>query len=350
MGPKRTAKRGKRPASDDAAEEEEEVPKPSTKKTKKEPKSEEEKTNIGDKKELDKMYQAMKYQAKKGNNHPLEKYNNLTTKAEKQDFYNKYLKDKKFERFDIEEKNKAEKIQEEKGQEGWMSKFQVADHEKMAWDHPLMESKLASLPSRKHPIQEWADKGEMEYYYSSNIVTSRSDKSSHSTEIIAHGTANKATCDSMMQSQMATPPPNKAIEDGQGAADDGKDQKAITEQEADEKHQQMMEEWSGLKAKLQKATKAMGELSNEATTVQGALQGKPHFTGLIEEIMKQYNVFEPKKVEALQVLGMMNSITEATQMNKFMNKAKTTWEDSQCHILGFKLGAFKEAKMLVKST
>ena len=72
------------------------------------------KTNIGDKKELDKMYQAMKYQAKKGNNHPLEKYNNLTTKAEKQDFYNKYLKDKKFERFDIEEKNKAEKIQGER--------------------------------------------------------------------------------------------------------------------------------------------------------------------------------------------------------------------------------------------
>jgi hypothetical protein len=42
-----------------------------------------------------------------------------------------------------------------------MSKFQVADHEKMAWDHPLMESKLASLASRKHPIQEWADKGGM---------------------------------------------------------------------------------------------------------------------------------------------------------------------------------------------
>ena len=57
------------------------------------------------------MYQAMKYQAKKGNNHPLETHNNLTTKAEKQDFYNKNLKDKKFERFDIEEKNKAEKIQ-----------------------------------------------------------------------------------------------------------------------------------------------------------------------------------------------------------------------------------------------
>jgi hypothetical protein len=220
----------------------------------------------------------------------------------------------------------------------------------MAWDHPLMESKLASLPSRKHPIQEWADKGEMEYYYTSNILTSRTDKSSHSTEIIAHGTANKATCDSMMQSQMATPPPNKAIEDGQGATDDGKDQKAITEQEADEKHQQMMEEWSGLKAKLQKATKAMGELSNEATTVQGALQGKAHLTGLIEEMMKQYNAFERNKVEAFQVLGMMNSITEPAEMCKHMDKVKTILEENQCHILGFNLGAFKEAKMLVKST
>ena len=42
-----------------------EAPKPHNKKANKEPKSEDEKTNIGDTKELDKMYQSMKYQAKK---------------------------------------------------------------------------------------------------------------------------------------------------------------------------------------------------------------------------------------------------------------------------------------------
>ena len=83
-----------------------------------------------------------------------------------------------------------------------------------------------------------------------------------------------------MQSQMATPPPHKAIEDGQCPADKGKEE-GLTEQEANEKQQQMVEEWTGLKVKLQKATKKIGELSNDATTVQGALQGKAHLIGPI---------------------------------------------------------------------
>ena len=66
--------------------------------------------------------------------------------------------------------------------------------------------------------------------------------------------------------------------------------------------------------------------------------------------MKQRSVLEPKKVEALQVLGMMNSTTDPAEMCKHMDKVKTILEESQYHILGFKLGAFKEAKTLVKGT
>ena len=44
------------------------------------------------------------------------------------------------------------------------------------------------------------------------------------------------------------------------------------------------------------------------------LQGKPHVTGLLDDMMKQHSVFEPKRVEALQLLDMMNSITDHAEM------------------------------------
>ena len=41
--------------------------------------------------------------------------------------------------------------------EGWMTRFQVAHHEKLPMEHPLMMSKLASLTSQAHPQQKWRD-------------------------------------------------------------------------------------------------------------------------------------------------------------------------------------------------
>ena len=39
--------------------------------------------SIGEEKELDKMYQDMKYKDKKGNKHPLQAYNKFTSKKDK---------------------------------------------------------------------------------------------------------------------------------------------------------------------------------------------------------------------------------------------------------------------------
>jgi hypothetical protein len=145
---------------------------PPMKKPKKEPveKVDAGEPNIGEKKELDKMYQTMKYQDKKGNKHPLETYNKLTSKKEKAEFYAKYLKDKKFEWVAIEEETELKTLSTTGSFQGWVNKWQVADHLKMPLDHPLLQAKLASLPSRAHALQEWRDAGEMEYYYTSNQV------------------------------------------------------------------------------------------------------------------------------------------------------------------------------------
>jgi hypothetical protein len=82
-------------------------------KPKKEPdEKDESKDSIGEKKELYKMYQAMKYQVQKGNKHPLEAYNTLTTKKERAEFHAKYLKDKKFDWMAIDETTEAKTTQQ----------------------------------------------------------------------------------------------------------------------------------------------------------------------------------------------------------------------------------------------
>ena len=45
----------------------------------------------------------------KGNSNPMQVCNNLASKAEKQQFYNQYLKGKKFDMFAIEEKHNPER-------------------------------------------------------------------------------------------------------------------------------------------------------------------------------------------------------------------------------------------------
>ena len=43
---------------------------------------------------------------------------------------------------------------------GWMTRFQIAHHDMMPVGHPLMVSKLPSLPSHAHPQQQWRDAGD----------------------------------------------------------------------------------------------------------------------------------------------------------------------------------------------
>jgi hypothetical protein len=71
----------------------------------------------------------------------LDTYNKLTHKTEKADFFAKYLQSKKFDFLEIKEERSCVTEMTSKESEGWMSKYQIADLEKLAVDHPLMEKK-----------------------------------------------------------------------------------------------------------------------------------------------------------------------------------------------------------------
>ena len=311
---------------------------------------------IASKGELDKMYQAMKYLDKKGKKHPLAHYNQLTTRKEKTDFYAKYLKDKKFEFVSVDEETEVKTSNSHGSFKGWCTKWQIADYEKMPVGHALLEAKLASLPSRAHPIQQWRDAGEMEYYYESNQVEKNDETLSHGLRVQGHGTAQPKAVESLLQGLAASSShgPHKAIEDGNAPEKDAEDEvKDEAEGDEEEKKNEILEEWNELKGKLQKSTRSMGDLCMEAQTIQGALGHKLHLEGLVKKVRENLAVLEPAKQKALEALGLINTFTiKDTKVQEMQNKVKELGqlqEECQAHIEAFKQGAFREAKILLKS-
>ena len=89
----------------------------------------------------------------------------MRARKDQQDFDNKYGKDNisssgcRWRR-----EHEASRCRDKRAVEGWMTRFQIAEHENLPVDHPLMVSKLASLPSHAHVQLEWRDAGGIEYY------------------------------------------------------------------------------------------------------------------------------------------------------------------------------------------
>lgn len=230
---------------------------------------------------------------------------------------------------------------------------------KMAVDHPLLIAKLASLPSRAPALQEWRDAGEMEYYYTSNQVQLNSEEQSHGIRVQGHGTAQTKHMDNLLQGLPATSSssqgPHKAIEDGSAPEKtEGDDEKGEKDEEDEEQQKNaLLDEWNELKGKLQKATRTMGDLCMEAQTTQGALGHKTHLEGLVKKVRENLAVLEPAKQKALEALGLMNTITvKDTKVEEVKIKIAELGqlhEECMRHIEAFKLGAFKEAKILLKS-
>ena len=200
----------------------------------------------------------------------------MTSKKDKADFFARYLKDKKFEFVAVDETTEVKTSSTNESFKGWCNKWQVADYDKIPVGHVLLESKLAELPSRAHPIQEWKDAGGMEYYYESNQMEKNEETMSHGIRVQGHGTAQPKAMESLLQGLPASSHgPHKAIEDGDAPEKDAEDE-MNDEAKGDEedKKNAILEFWNELKGKFQKSTRTMGDLCMEAQTIQGALGQK----------------------------------------------------------------------------
>ena len=59
-------------------------------------------------------------------------------------------------------------------------------------------------------------------------------------------------------------------------------------------------------------------------------------------------LLEPQKMEALIALGLMSSLTGQQETNNHTGALQALCEDCTIHIEGFKKGAFKDARLLLK--
>ena len=99
----------------------------------------------------------------------------------------------------------------------------------------------------------------MEYYYKRNAKTVTSDKQSMALAVTSQGQVTKQYADSVLNGCLQAQTPPKAIEDGEPPEED------TSSLLPDD----MKETWVDCKQKLQKLTKAMADLSNEAQTILG---------------------------------------------------------------------------------
>ena len=100
-------------------------------------------------KDLDQLYSALRYKAKKGDANPLDKYSQLKTRGEKHDCWKMFKADKAFNFVNVQDENSVIRGNEVAQLKWWMTKFQIGDHEQLPVDHPLMVSLVADLPSRQ---------------------------------------------------------------------------------------------------------------------------------------------------------------------------------------------------------
>ena len=101
--------------------------------------------------------------------------------------------------------------------------------------------------------------GEMEYYYRGNAKTVTSDKQSMALTVTGQGQVSKQYAAIVLHASLQAQTPPKAIEYGEPQEEDT----------GSLLPNDMKETWAECTQKLQKVSKAMDDLSNEAQTIQG---------------------------------------------------------------------------------
>lgn len=305
-----------------------------------EPETEVDSNAMGPKCEMDKFYAALCYQKKKGNLAPLEAYSMLSDKAEKQNFLKQWLQDKKFSFVKVVESHATCSKSGSSTFQGWVSKYQVADYEKLPLDHPLLELKLADLPSRAHPIKTWADRGEKEYYYKSIAIKSESHQKQKEVAIQRQGNLTSAGWEGLSQgmdvgTEVPGDVPMRALEDGVPTV-----KKELLE-DLGVIHKELL-------VKLKKLQKAMLEVESDALKCKAKLKerlnNKPYLAPMLEQLEKQWEIFQPAKDHIVKVIACLPDV--CSQENN--DQMQVALEEGQAHLDAFKNSAFKDAQAMLK--
>jgi hypothetical protein len=223
-----------------------------------------------------------------------------------------------------------------------MTRFQIADQEKIPVDNPLMVSLLAELPSRQCSSSSWKEAGEMEYYYQGRSSLTKKESKLREVATLQEVKVQDAKVDQLlvhvdpMEESMQAP--QKALEDGVVK----KDPDVMEQEEVEAKYKDTL-------AKVRKMTKAMNDLSYDgscsAAKGKAVIKEKPYLQdmlGTLREQLKTFNEAKDKIISEMTCLADMDPDPEGLLL------AQQLLQDGSNHIEAFKSGVFCDVKANVK--
>ena len=145
-----------------------------------------------------KLYSAINYASKWGDDTPLETYKLCNTNQQKRAFLDKHLADKTLARCRrVQQTQECNKQSESSVLKGWYNQYQVADFEKMPMDSPGLKAYLKTLQSKPHSKKAFADARELEYYYESTEKVEKKQTHEDSTILSRDVLLNQAHHEAM---------------------------------------------------------------------------------------------------------------------------------------------------------
>jgi hypothetical protein len=289
--------------------------------------------------DLNKMYSAMQYEKKKnGNGKPLETYQALQTSKEKHNFWRSFLSDKKFTWLTVQENYTHTTSTKDVHIEGWLSKYQVADAEKLPLESELLQDLLADLPCRAHRTASWAAKGEKEYYYQAQSQTSVSSNEEHQLMASRQGKISHVSFDQLTEAGHGPERPSLALED---------EKKVKTEPE-EQQGAMTAKNYQETQMKLKKLSKQMGYLAHEALVYKTKLQervdqGKTYLQPILELLIQQVTIFQDATNTAIGHSATGGEATAAA-----VAALEKQFQEANTHYQAFKSGAYKDVLGIFK--
>ncbi len=284
------------------------------------------------------MLNTINYQKKKGNTGPWEAYMECSSADDRKLFLKRYMKDKKFGFLTMKEDLTEERGKKTTSTQGWKSKFQIADSEKLPLEHPLLESLLTQLPSRAHSYKPWAEKGEMEYYYESREETQSSQSKTQKIVLAREGAVeSKAAKDleeGFRQSLTASASHPLSLEDGSVKDDPG------DMEDEEKKTKRLVKDIKKLSALM---TQTQIHAIATVSKLKELCVQKSYLKQLLEALEGELATFNPNRDNVVEVAQTAKE--DSTEVN--ILRLRKTLMAGQAHLDGFRDGALKEAKPLV---
>ena len=242
----------------------------------------------------------------------------------------------------VEDSAKRIKSKNTSMEEGWMTKFQVANEECIPWDHPLLSAFLAELPTRKPSRSSMRDAGEMEYYYKSRSRIKSTDGKEQSLTLTSEVKVGDKEASLMLEGfdtvHDTTNPPHKALEDSK-----------VKSEPLGDTSEKLEEDVRDVMSKLRKTSKTMNEFCYDAMCTHARLTActkeKPYMQHMADNLKDQLDIFTRAKDK---VINNMTRLSAQEGDKTVFDEATALVDEANVHCQAFKCSVLQDAKLLLR--